>query len=282
MKLNSLTSYEHGVGKVDLIPETGIRMSLPPSTSGYSNAQLDDCHTLNRGEFRWRAPLRMYLRARVSHQAPQGTLGFGFWNDPFTLSLGQRGAGRRFPAPPQTAWFFYGSKPNNLSFTTGIPGHGWKAMVLRSPQIPSPLLLPAAGLGLALSRIPIIRAPIVNTAKASLKTAEAVMDVDLRAWHTYEILWHPSELTFKVDGEVVLSTEVAPRGPLGFVTWMDNQYAVATGEDGLQFGVLPVGESQWLEAEGLTIEKLPTDSNSGSLEIRTAKTEEDDFGASDD
>jgi hypothetical protein len=40
---------------------------------------------------------------------------------------------------------------------------------------------------------------------------------------------------------------------------MDNQYAVATGEDGLRFGVLQVGEFQWLEAEALTIESLSTD-----------------------
>jgi hypothetical protein len=112
---------------------------------------------------------------------------------------------------------------------------------------------------MVLSRIPFLRATIVNTAKASLQTAEALLDVDLRAWHTYEIIWHPSELIFKVDGDILLSTEVTPRGPLGFVTWMDNQYAVATGEDGLKFGVLPVDETQWLEAEGLTIEKLPTD-----------------------
>ena len=104
-----------------------------------------------------------------------------------------------------------------------------------------------------------IRTPIVNTAKASLQVAEAQLDMDLRSWHTYEILWHPSELTFKVDGDVVLSTEVTPRGPLGFVIWMDNQYAVATGDDGLKFGILPVDEPQWLEAEGLTIAKLPID-----------------------
>ncbi len=282
MTLKSLTSHEQGAGKIEPYSETGVRMSLPSTTSGYSNAQLDDYHELRRGKFRWHAPLRMHLRARVSHQAPHGTLGFGFWNDPFTISLGQRGAGRRLPAPPQAAWFFYGSKPNDLSFTLGVPGHGWKAMVLRSPQIPAPLLLPAAGLGMVLSRIPLIRAPIVNTAKASLQTAEALMDVDMRSWHTYEILWHPSELTFKVDGDPVLSTDIAPCGPLGFVTWMDNQYAVATGEDGLRFGVLPVDEFQWLEAEALTIEKLPTDSKSGSLETSTVKIEEDDFGASND
>ena len=229
MTLNSLIRFEQGVGKIEQYSENGVRMSLPPATSGYSNAQLDDYHELRRGEFKWQPPLRMHLRARVSHQAPHGTLGFGFWNDPFTISLGQRGAGRRIPASPQTAWFFYGSKPNDLSFTPGVPGYGWKAMVLRSALIPSPLLLPAAGLGMVLSRIPLIRAPIVNAAKASLQAAEALMDVDLRAWHTYEIIWHPSKLIFKVDGDIFLSTEVTPREPLGFVTWMDNQYAVATG-----------------------------------------------------
>ena len=259
MTLNSFISFEQGAGNIEHYSKNGVRMSLPPTTSGYSNAQLDDYHPQKRGEFRWHASLRMHLRARVSHLAPQGTLGFGFWNDPFTISLGQRGAGRRIPAPPQTAWFFYGSKPNDLSFTPGVPGYGWKAMVLRSPQIPAPLLLPAAGLGIVLSRIPFIRAPVVNAAKASLQAAEALLDVDLRSWHTYEIIWHPSELTFKVDGDTVVSTEVAPCGPLGFVIWMDNQYAVATGEDGLRFGVLPVGEFQWLEAEALTIERLSTD-----------------------
>ncbi len=277
MTLNALISHEQGTGSIEHYSESGVRMAIPTTMANYSNAQLDDYHEQRRAEFQWRAPLRMHLRARASHPSPIGTLGFGFWNDPFTLSLGQRGAGRRFPAPPQTAWYFYASKPNDLSFTRGVPGYGWKAMVLRSPQIPSPLLLPAVGFGVVLSRIPFVRAPIINAAKASLRSAEASIDVDLRSWHTYEMIWNPSELIFKVDGGTVLSTVVAPRGPLGFVIWMDNQYAMATEGDGLKFGVLPVDEPQWLEAQALTIEKLPTESKSGSPETSTIETDEDDF-----
>ena len=50
------------------------------------------------------------------------------------------------------------------------------------------------------------------------------------------------------------SRSTPPRGPLGFVLWIDNQYAVASLEGRFGFGVLPLPETQWLEVDGLVIE----------------------------
>ena len=48
-----------------------------------------------------------------------------------------------------------------------------------------------------------------------------------------------------------------PPGPLGFVAWIDNQYAVATPRGELRFGALTCGP-QWLELASLSIEPLGT------------------------
>jgi hypothetical protein len=45
-----------------------------------------------------------------------------------------------------------------------------------------------------------------------------------------------------------------PTGPLGFVAWIDNQFAVASPEGGFRFGTLATQEEQWLEIENLSLE----------------------------
>jgi hypothetical protein len=37
------------------------------------------------------------------------------------------------------------------------------------------------------------------------------------------------------------------------VTWIDNQYAVASPEKGFRFGVIPTSREQWLEISDLEI-----------------------------
>lgn len=253
MKKTWLERLEMGGGSVESTPQ-GWRLFLPPVRSGYADAQLDDYRSLKRSSFPWRPPVRLSLRARAHSPQPLGTLGFGFWNDPFSLSLGQGGAARRLPAAPQAAWFFYGSTPNDMALAPGVPGHGWKASVLRSPPIPSLMLLPGAALAAGLSFLPVLRGPVMRLARLFIQAEEKILEAILGEWHDYSIQWNPTGVDLLVDGQLVLSTNIAPRPPLGLVIWIDNQYLVASPEGGFRFGVLETDPEQWLEIEDLVVE----------------------------
>ncbi len=250
-----LTGLEIGGGRVLRPAADRWRLVLPANLSRYADAQLDDGRDLPRSRFPWRPPVRLHLRARASHVAPSGTLGFGFWNDPFALSFGQGGAARRLPASPQAVWFFYGSLPNDFAFTPGAPGHGWKAMALRGPDLPSLLLAPLAAGAFLLAKVPRIRRPAMRRALRSVRAVEALLEAPLDEWHTYELVWRPGEVCFLVDGREILAAPLDVPGPLTFVAWIDNQYAVATPEKGFGFGVVPTVEEQWLEIEALECER---------------------------
>jgi len=252
--IEDLKKIELGGGRVDV--GTSTQMTIPAMPSGYADAQLDDYWNLARKLFPWRPPVHFILRARASARLPLGTLGFGFWNDPFTLSLGQGGAGQRLPSAPQTVWFFYGSPPNHFAFAPGIKGHGFKAMALRSPIIPGILLAPFAAAGVALAQIPILRRPVLRTALRSVQSAEAELSFSLDKWHEYAVTWEREHVRFEVDGQIVLQDRIEIPGPLGFVAWIDNQYAIASPEKGFRFGVIPTGNQQWLEISDLEISDL--------------------------
>jgi len=252
----ALTPFLAGGGRVEQSPDGAWRLSLPPTSRGYVDAQIDDYQSLPRAAFPWRPPLRLTLSARCRPSAPRGTLGFGFWNDPFTLSLGQGGAARRLPASPQAVWYFYGSPPNDLAFSGGVRGDGWKAVSLAGPRIPSPALAPGAAAAFALSRLPLLRGPVVRAARRTVRAAEASLLTPLDEWHTYTLEWHPCEARFEVDGEAVLISGIVPRPPLGFVAWIDNQFATASPEAGFRFGTLVTAETQTLEIADLHIQRL--------------------------
>src|SRR3990172_10403085 len=154
-----LRPYLVGGGRLES-GETGLRLTLPPTPSGYADAQVDDYQGLPRHRFRWRPPLHRSLEARASHSAPLGTLGFGFWNDPFAFGLG--GAARRLPAAPRALWFFYGSPPNQLAFSHGATGQGWLAASLDSPSLPAAVLLPLAAGAFAFRRLPVGAPPALR------------------------------------------------------------------------------------------------------------------------
>jgi hypothetical protein len=233
-----------------------MRLTLSAQKGRYSDAQIDDYRNLSRRSFPWNPPVQMRLEARASTPHPQGTLGFGFWNDPFSLSLGQGGAARRLPASPQAVWFFYGSPPHDLALAPGVPGSGWKAAVLRTPRIPSLLLAPLALSAIALAQIPGLKQPVIRTALQFAHAEERLISRSLDEWHRYEIEWLENVTHFLVDGRTVLRTSVSPPAPLGFVAWMDNQYAIASPEGGFRFGVLPLAEEQWLEIRGVEVINL--------------------------
>jgi hypothetical protein len=245
-----------GGGRAERDPDGMWRLTIPPAVQGYADAQIDDYQRIARRAFPWSPPVRLTLRARADPAQPAGTLGFGFWNDPFTLALGQGGAARRLPASPEAVWFFYGSPPNDLGFAPGVPGYGWKASSLSGPALPPLVLLPGAGVAFFLSRAPLLGGAIVRAAKKAVRAAEASIAVPLNSWHEYTLEWHACEARFVVDGSPVLITEIVPRPPLGFVAWIDNQYATISPRGGIRFGIIPTTGPQTLEIADLAIEAL--------------------------
>jgi hypothetical protein len=236
-----------GGGRVERIDDH-VRLTLPPVSRAYADAQLDDYHRLRRSRFPDQAPRHMSLRARASHPAPAGTLGFGFWNDPFSLSGGVLAA-------PNCVWFFYASPHSDMALAEGVPGRGWKAATLNTGRIPALILAPAALAAIALTRLPGLGRPVMAAARRAVQAHERMLDeVALTDWHHYELEWRTDQAVFRVDGTVRLRSPSPPRGPLGFVLWMDNQYAIASREGKFGFGLCEVREEQWLEVEGLKLE----------------------------
>jgi hypothetical protein len=242
-----------GGGQVSADLGGQTRLWIPPMPAGYANAQLDDHRRLSRSSFPWHPPVNLKLRARASGASPLGTLGFGFWNDPFSLTFGQAGAARKLPVPPRAVWFFYGSPPNDMLLSPPNPGWGWKAQSLEAPAIPGWLLAAPALLAYLAAKLPLLRQLVMRTALRAIDCEERILEANLDAWHTYEIRWHTDGVTFLVDGALTLESRISPTGPLGFVTWIDNQYAVASPEGGLRFGVISTDESQGLFLQDLTL-----------------------------
>lgn len=245
-------SLSHG-GEILPTEQERFRLTLPANSIEYSLAQLDDYRGSSRRSFLWTPPAKFEISARASTINPTGTLGFGFWNDPFTFSLGQKGAARSLPAPPQACWFFYGSEENDLPLARPTPGNGWKAATLRSPKIPTLLLAPLAGAAIGLSLIPMMRSWIIQSALNVVDAEEAILDVPLSEWHTYSLNWEKETARFFVDGELVLDSNFPPTGPLGFVLWIDNQFAVASPSKGFDFGISPTSDEEWLEIKFMTL-----------------------------
>ncbi len=98
----------------------------------------------------------------------------------------------------------------------------------------------------------------------ALKVREAVIGAGMTEWHTYTLEWREREVRFEVDGEPVLAGAPSPRGPLGFVIWMDNQYMVATPWGRLAWGLLDVPGVQWMEVEEVMIQPATEGDELGS------------------
>jgi hypothetical protein len=220
----------------------------------YRLAQLDDYAALPRRRLPWKPPLQMRLKARVSAPELPGTWGFGLWNDPFSLSLGLGGMGRRSPTLPNAAWFFYASQPNYLSFRDDLPAQGLLAATFASPRLP--VWMAALGaLSLPLALAPPLGRLARGAVRRLVRQGAALVQVDLTEWHAYSLEWMETTVEFRVDGEAVCATPAAPRGPLGLVLWIDNQYAAWTPDGRLRYGFLPNPQPAWLEIVDLTIEQ---------------------------
>lgn len=211
----------------------------------YSDAQISD---YEGADFRWRPPLRMTVTAGGSSQNLRGTAGFGFWNQPFM-------PGQIRPRLPQAIWFFYSSPPSDIRLAQGVPGPGWKAATIDAKRWQFLTLLPAAPLGVLLMRVPALYQRLWPTGQRAIGVSESLLDSALLAeTHTYTLDWHKDGATFRVDDRVVHEAPSAPGGPLGFVAWVDNQYAVVTPQGQLRFGLLPLPQPQTMIVKEVKIE----------------------------
>jgi hypothetical protein len=229
------------------------RLQIPPGPAGvYRLAQLDDYTKLWRGKFRWHAPITLQFEARNPLASIPGTWGVGLWNDPFSLSLGLAGTTRRIPALPNTAWFFFASPPNCLSLRDDLPGAGSLAATFQSPVPQWPWLLGGAP-GLPLMLLPATARLIRRVARRVIKQDAKTIHGAADAWRSYQITWLPDRVRFQVNQRKILNTRISPRGPLGLVLWIDNQYAAWPPSGKLAFGTLDTPDDAFIEIRRLRI-----------------------------
>jgi hypothetical protein len=240
-----------GEGSLEQSDGTLRLVNRGTTSEAYANAQIDDYQRLPRRRFPWRPPLRLTVRARFSHAEGDlsGTAGFGFWNDPFLMT------GSRIPTLPRAIWFFYASAPSDMKLDANAPGRGWKAATIDAHRpaalFLAPIALPAA---LLMNLRPLYRV-LWPPVQRALNVEESAVKPALTEWHTYVIDWGVERSAFSVDGETVLDGAPSPRGRLGFVMWLDNQYMVVKPWGRFGWGLLEEPTRQWLEVERLTIEK---------------------------
>jgi hypothetical protein len=254
------TQTRLGSASIQLVDEK-LRMSLPEVQQGqYADAQIDDYDHLPRSAFPWRPPVRMEVRARSSLPAAtgsstgettsilRGTAGFGFWNYPFSV----RGD---ILMLPESIWFFYASPPSNMALVPGIPGWGWKAQVVHSMRAEAVASTLPMALTATWARLTGDSRPAGRWMQRLSGAQEALLHVEMSDWHTYRLEWSSDEATFWVDEALVLRAPHPPMRPLGFVAWLDNQYAVATPRGTLRFGTVAT-DPEWLELDYVKIEPL--------------------------
>ena len=227
-------------------------LSIPAGKAGqYRWAQLDDYQHRLRKDFLWQAPLKFSLTARTSGLNLAGTWGFGLWNDPFSANLGLGGMARRLPALPNAAWFFQASEPNHLAFNDDHPVRGMLAATFAAPLIPPALL------ALTYPVMPLLAWPAAariarNLLSHQVGESAVSLEVDVTAWHRYELEWQSDRIVFRIDEQECAVTRTSPRGRLGLVIWMDNQFAAFPPDGRLRFGTL-ANSAQWLEVKDMQI-----------------------------
>ena len=229
----------------------GWRLEIPEGAKKtYRLAQLDDYSNRARRDLRWKPPLSATLRARVSARDLPGTWGFGFWNDPFGLSLGFGGTPGRLPALPETTWFFHASPPNFLALNDALPAQGFFAGAIHST---SPGWFALAGLP-ALPLLAIRRTSRLLRRFANRFIHEEAVSIaaDVTRWHEYTIQWLRDGSVFLMDGQTILRSSCSPSPPLGLVLWIDNQYAGWSPRGEIRFGTLN-NPAAWLEVADLQI-----------------------------
>ena len=238
------------IGHADLERAPGVlRFVVDGAQAGQlSDAELDDHRTAPRERLAWRPPLRLTVRARMSHRAGEmlGTAGFGFWNDPFDW-VGN------VQTPPNALWFFYGSPHSDMAFVPGVRGHGWKAATLNAGRADKLTM----ALGNFVFKLPGLSKLVFNLAQTRIHAHEKILDdVALTEWHVYRLDWRAQEAIFFVDEVPVLRAPHPPTVPLGFVAWVDNNAATMGPGRDFDFQRIAVPQRQWMELAQVQIEPL--------------------------
>ena len=230
-----------------LLHEDGLRLlTVGASRRRYADAQIADYAGLPRSQFPWRPPLRLTVRARSSGPL-LGTAGFGLWNNPFSPFGG-------VPRLPAASWFFHASPPSNLPLASGVPGFGWKCAVIDATTRRALRWAPLAPLVLLLNRHPQVARRIWPRVQRDLAIAEHPLPPLAAEWQTYTIEWQAQRSRFYVNASLVFETPHAPSGPLGFIAWVDNQYAIVTPQGNFGWGLLDAPHAQSLDLQSLRIE----------------------------
>lgn len=221
----------------------------PTLPGRYTNAQISD-YSYQTFEMRWRPPLRLTVTARARGGPLVGTAGFGFWNHPLSPSRK-----RRVPRLPKAIWFFFAAPPSDLRLAYGVPGRGWKASMIDLTRSRALALAPLAPLAVLLMQLPALYRRLWPRLQPALTISERALDAGLlREPHTYRLDWRTDGATFYVGERIVHEAPLAPSGGMGFVAWIDNQYAVVTPRGRLGWGLTPVEREQSLVIDRIEIE----------------------------
>lgn len=226
------------------------RLYLPPAVDnsrGYHDAQIATYRT--RQDFQYQPGTRLQLTAYAEGDL-QGTAGFGFWNHPFVP--GERGV-----RLPKALWFFFSAPPSNMRLAYGVDGSGWKAATFDATRWQFLALLPTAPLGFLLMKIPTWYRQLWPIGQRALAVQEAMLDSALlRTERTYTLEWRAEGIQFMVDNVPVLNAAVQINGTLGFIAWVDNQYAIVTPQGHFRMGTVPVNNPQTLVLRDISISSL--------------------------
>lgn len=250
--MNSTQPYGYlktqiGAGRIQ---ETGtqIHLTIPPTSGAtYHDAQITTYHT--RHDFDLRPPLRLSVTAYAQGDI-HGTAGFGFWNHPF--SPDERGF-----RLPKALWFFFGSPPNNMALAQDIAGHGWKAATFDATDWPFLALLPTAPIAFLLMRVPLFYKRLWPIGQWAIGVSETPMDTSmLYEPHHYTLDWLPDRAIFRVDDRIIHETTRIPSAPLGFIAWVDNQYAIVTPQGRFGWGLLDVPHEQTLILQNCSLRNI--------------------------
>lgn len=141
-----------------------------------------------------------------------------------------------------------------MPLAMGVPGHGWKCATLDATRPGFLALVPFTLPGILLMRVPLFYRALWPVGQAALGVSEALLDTSYMAEaHDYTLEWQRDGLRFLVDGETVHESPHSPRGPLGFIAWIDNQYAIVSPKGHFGWGLVDVPQAQTLSLESIDI-----------------------------
>jgi hypothetical protein len=146
-------------------------------------------------------------------------------------------------------WLANYSPPSHVALSPQAAGHGARAAVLAAPRL-GRLALSLGNLAL---RLPGVGRLAVVAAGRAIAGGDLPVVLDLTAWHDVAILWEEGGVDFWLDGAPLGHVLASPAGPLGFVAWIDNQWAALRPDGTAAGGYLATPAEQWLELAHVTI-----------------------------